>query len=163
VLVPALEVYASDSHVSSVIANTKEKIAKSQLNIPLAKAKYEAEPLRKQVQQHFDKLNVRTALATHTRTRVALVTDLCVCVQRFTSQWWVEAGYNDAIESLEELSVLVPRLEAFSDGQAEATVRLAKEKILAAEVAMKSAKLKFQAEPLRKKAEVTIATPTHTS
>jgi hypothetical protein len=64
VLVPALEAYAADSHVSSVIANTKEKIAKAQANLPLAKAKYEAEPLRKQVQQHFDKLNVRSAVRT---------------------------------------------------------------------------------------------------
>lgn len=75
-------------------------------------------------------------------------------MQRFAQQWWIEDYYNAAVESLQELSTLVPRLAAFSDSQAEATVRLAKEKIQAAEIAMKSASLKFQAEPLRKKAEV---------
>ncbi len=57
-LLPALEVYASDSYVADTIKNAKEKIQKAEFNIPQAKAKFAAEPLRAQVDQIQAKLDV---------------------------------------------------------------------------------------------------------
>jgi hypothetical protein len=59
VLLPALEVYASDTHVSEVIANAKKQIALAEANIPQAKVKFESAPLKDQVSRSYAKLNVR--------------------------------------------------------------------------------------------------------
>lgn len=53
-----LEPYSGDTVVGETLRATKEKKAKAQANIPLAKNKFEAAPLCEQVRQHFETLNV---------------------------------------------------------------------------------------------------------
>jgi hypothetical protein len=57
-LLPALEAYAADSHVADVIKYTKTKIAQAEANIPQAKVKFEAEPLKDQVNKTQQLLDV---------------------------------------------------------------------------------------------------------
>jgi tRNA U54 and U55 pseudouridine synthase Pus10 len=58
-LLPALEQYASDSYIAGVIKTAREKIAKAEANVPQAKVKFEAEPLKEQVNRVQGKLDVR--------------------------------------------------------------------------------------------------------
>jgi hypothetical protein len=58
-LLPALETYASDQHVAETIAYAKKKIALAEANVPQAKVKFEAEPLKDQVNKSQQKLDVR--------------------------------------------------------------------------------------------------------
>ncbi len=57
-LLPALEAYASDSYVSDVIKAAKRKIVQAEENIPKAKVKFEAEPIKEQVIKVHQKLDV---------------------------------------------------------------------------------------------------------
>ena len=59
-LLPALEAYAADSHVADVIKYTKTKMAQAEANIPQAKVKFEAEPLKDQVNTTQGRLDVRS-------------------------------------------------------------------------------------------------------
>jgi len=59
-LLPALEAYAADSHVADVIKYTKTKMAQAEANIPQAKVKFEAEPLKDQVNKTQQLLDVRS-------------------------------------------------------------------------------------------------------
>jgi predicted extracellular nuclease len=57
-LLPALEEYAADSYVADTITNAKKKIAQAEANIPQAKVKFEAEPLKDQVSKTQQRLDV---------------------------------------------------------------------------------------------------------
>jgi hypothetical protein len=59
-LLPALEVYASDSGVATTLRSAKDRIQAAKAVIPQAKLKFEAEPLKQQVTQVHGKLDVRT-------------------------------------------------------------------------------------------------------
>jgi hypothetical protein len=58
-LLPALEVYASDSGVATTIKVAKDRIQAAKSVVPQAKLKFEAEPLKQQVGQVAAKLDVR--------------------------------------------------------------------------------------------------------
>ncbi len=60
VLLPALEVYASDSYVSDMIKTARGKIQQAEANIPQAKIKFESAPLREKVSQTHSRLDVRS-------------------------------------------------------------------------------------------------------
>jgi hypothetical protein len=59
-LLPALEVYSSDQHVSETIAYAKKKIAQAEANVPQAKVKFESAALRDKVSSTQQRLDVRT-------------------------------------------------------------------------------------------------------
>ncbi len=58
-LLPALEVYASDSYVADTIKTAKDKIQQAEANIPQAKIKLESVPLREAVSKQSSRLDVR--------------------------------------------------------------------------------------------------------
>ncbi len=65
-LLPVLEEYASDSNVASTIKSAKEKIKSAEANIPQAKAKFAAEPLRAELERAASALDVCPLLSrTH--------------------------------------------------------------------------------------------------
>jgi hypothetical protein len=71
-LLPALEVYASDTHVAETIQAARAKITQAEANMPQAKVKFEAEPLRDKVGTTHNKLDVRKPLLqdlAHAHTR----------------------------------------------------------------------------------------------
>jgi hypothetical protein len=76
-LLPALEAYASDTHVAEVIKNARNKIAQAEANIPQAKVKFEAEPLKDQVNKTQGRLDVRS---TYTLRNVSEPTREGCCV-----------------------------------------------------------------------------------
>lgn len=60
--------------------------------------------------------------------------------------------YDEAVEAIDELNLLIPALETFSsDSHVADTIKAAKEKIAAAESQLPQARMKFEAEPLRDK------------
>ncbi len=61
-LLPALEVYSSDSYVSDMIKTARSKIQQAEANIPLAKTKFESAPLRESVSKAGSRLDVRSLL-----------------------------------------------------------------------------------------------------
>ncbi len=131
-LLPALEVYASDSHVADVIKNAKNKMAQAEANIPQAKVKFESAALKDQVTQAYSRLN------------------------DFIKSWYHKEYYNTAVETIDELNLLLPALETFaSDTHVAETIKAAREKIAQAEANIPQAKVKFEAEPLRDKVGTT--------
>ncbi len=62
VLLPALEVYSSDSGIATTLKVARDKILAVETLVPQAKMKFEAEPLREKVSQVSGKLDVRVFL-----------------------------------------------------------------------------------------------------
>jgi hypothetical protein len=62
VLLPALEEFAADSGVASTIGAAKDRVQKAQANIPQAKLKFAAEPLRAALDKTASQLDVRHAV-----------------------------------------------------------------------------------------------------
>jgi hypothetical protein len=72
-LLPALEEFASDSGVATTLRAAKDRIQKAEANIPQARLKYAAEPLRAGLDKAASQLDVRSLQllcpCTHTHTR----------------------------------------------------------------------------------------------
>lgn len=156
-LLPVLDQYASDSYVSQVIKTTKNKIAQAEANMSQAKVRFTAEPLKSQVQKTYSKLDVRMKdvlfrQETIDSKSVSYFGD-CGGIQRFIKSWHVEEYYNEAIEALDELRLLLPALEIYSsDLYVAETISKAKEQIATAEATIGKAKARFESQPLKQKA-----------
>lgn len=71
-------------------------------------------------------------------------------MQNFIKTWHHEEYYNTAIEALDEVSSLLPSLEAFaSDSYVASTIQSAKERVQKAEANLPLAKARFEAKPLQ--------------
>jgi hypothetical protein len=162
-LLPALEVYASDSHVSDVIKNAKNKMAQAEANIPQAKMKFESAALKDQVNATQGRLDVRGSPSLTRTSGQSFVAcfhnSLTQCMasnnnnnqpQKFIKDWYYKEYYNDAMEALEELNALLPALEAYAaDSHVADVIKNARNKIAQAEANIPQAKVKFEAEPLK--------------
>ncbi len=136
--------------MARTISIAKEKIQKAEANIPLAKARFEGQPLKDLVTKSTDKLSVSSSPLHYYPTELLIANTFTI--QNFIKSWFVEEYYNDAMEGVEELAVLLPALEVYSsDSGIATTLKVARDKILAVETLVPQAKMKFEAEPLREK------------
>ncbi len=77
-------------------------------------------------------------------------------LQDFINRWYFREYYDQALEALEELQVLLPALEPYSsDSNVADTIKAAKQKILQAEQQIPNAKIRFESQPLLEKTRAT--------